>query len=98
MQKGQIWLFTSSHSLSLSLFLYTPHSHFKKEHVTFIGKQHLVCSPLSPQNSVPAPSPVGPDVFPIKLQIHSAFTELFIRHMSPPRYLLRHNSAPKFRR
>lgn len=57
MQKGQNWLFTPTQPFSLFFFC-TLHIHIsKKEHVTFIGKQHLVCSPLSLQNSVPPPSP-----------------------------------------
>lgn len=92
-QRSELVIYTQPFS-----FFCTLHIHIsKKEHVTFIGKQHLVCSPLSLQNSVPSP-PLGCDVFLIKLQIHSAFPELFIRHLSPPRYLLHHNSAPKFRR
>lgn len=40
-----------------SFFLYIAHSHLKKtkKHVTFIGEQHLVCSPCLPPSSL-APS------------------------------------------
>lgn len=96
MQKGQNWLFTPSHSPSF--FFCTLHIHIsKKERDIYWKTAPGVLSPL-PAELCPTPLPLRCDVFPIKLQIHSAFPELFIRHLSPPRYLLHHNSAPKFRR
>lgn len=95
MQKGQNWLFTPTQPFSLSFFVHCTFT-FQKKNMWHLLENSTWCA--LPPELCPTPLPLGGDVFPIKLQIHSAFPELFIRHLSPPRYLLHHNSAPKFRR